>query len=220
MSLEQQMLYDRASRIHKLLLSGLPDGYIVTLIGNIVRDSVAIVQGAIKTNRTVHVPPILLSASAEFGRAYGPAGNGLVRLPSISEGDQRVRTSDWYQPRVYSQNLGNHNIAQRISTAKPLPAHTPAPILHRIPCDRCQRLKKTCKITSHVSCDACHDDRQSCTTGKQALESGTISHHRSDTDRPDCRLNALIDQLTDIAAQVENFAGVLKEYSTTRIKLE
>jgi hypothetical protein len=60
-------------------------------------------------SRTVHVPAILLSASAEFENAYGQAGSRLPSLPSILEDDQRVRASSWYQPSIYAQNLGNNN---------------------------------------------------------------------------------------------------------------
>jgi hypothetical protein len=140
------------------------------------RDSVAIAQWALKVKRAIHVPAILLSASAEFESAYSPAGNGLLKLPSISEGDQRVRASDWYRPQAYDQTLGHHNgmspvifmaiinfiafclVARQISNTKPLPAYMPASTWHQITCDRCQSLKKICKTTLHSSCDACYND--------------------------------------------------------------
>jgi hypothetical protein len=38
----------------------------------------------------VHVPALLLSASAEFKTAYGAEGNGMPRLSRISENDRRI----------------------------------------------------------------------------------------------------------------------------------
>jgi hypothetical protein len=74
---------------------------------------------------------------------------------------------------------------------------------------------------SHLSCDACCDDRQGCTIAKRPLGYGKLSIIISWV------LIALIaDQPTGIAAQVEHFAGLLKEYGVpnirpqSRIKLE
>ena len=63
------------------------------LAEDIQRDSVAVVEMAMKMSGTIHVPAILLSASAEFENAYGPAGNRSPSLSSISEDDPRVRAS-------------------------------------------------------------------------------------------------------------------------------
>ena len=59
--------------------------------------------------KTVQVPAILLSASAEYKIAYGPAGNRIPVLSRISEDDERVKESYWYQPPVDAQHLRNHN---------------------------------------------------------------------------------------------------------------
>jgi hypothetical protein len=84
------------------------------LAEDIQRDSVAVVEMAMKMSGTIHVPAILLSASAEFENAYGPAGNRSPSLSSISEDDPRVRASYWYQPLVNTQTLGHHNCMPRI----------------------------------------------------------------------------------------------------------
>jgi len=125
MSLDQQKLYDHASKVHMLLLSPIPEEDKAAQIGNLVvgklivifsdpteyaqRDSVAITWGAVTTSRAINVPAILLSAGIEFETAYGPAGNRLPTLSNISESDQRVKANPYHQQPICPQYTSFYN---------------------------------------------------------------------------------------------------------------
>ena len=126
MSSDQQKMYTHAYNVGRLLSSDLPEEDIVIQIGGIVvgnlslslwtlsdnfiqRDVVETIKKATDDCTPMHVPAILLSASAEFDQAYRQGGNQKPQLSNISEDDQRTKTSSWYQPLIFAQNLGIHS---------------------------------------------------------------------------------------------------------------
>jgi hypothetical protein len=129
---DQEKIYNHASNVAKLLLSRAPE---VDVIGEIVvrpllylllplsehkqRDAVETVRKATASGVLMHVPAILLSASAEFDLAYSADGNSQPNLSRISENDQRAKASSWYQPLIYSQCPVIHSMLHRFFFSLP-----------------------------------------------------------------------------------------------------
>ena len=61
-------------------------------------ESIAIVQQANSSQRRLYVPPILLSASAEFQHSYSQQPNIEPQLQNILADDPRIKRSPWYCP--------------------------------------------------------------------------------------------------------------------------
>jgi hypothetical protein len=60
------------------------------------RESIQIAGRSLEQGRRLHVPRILLSASAEFQAAYGQRPAREPDLSQISVNDIRVKDSPWY----------------------------------------------------------------------------------------------------------------------------
>ncbi|KIM79807.1 hypothetical protein PILCRDRAFT_545502 [Piloderma croceum F 1598] len=206
----QKNIHINARAVSELLRSSDPTDVVVTRVGEILRQSIYIGRLANRDRVLLHIPRILLSASAEFEEAR--ASNKQPQLDRISADDERIKSSPWYRAE------GRILPPQRSLTViriPPRPHHHIAPsAVAESDCSTCQQLHIPCTRSNPSACDQCHKSHVHCSLVPSSViinvgPQHTQTEHNDAINRNPPRLGE--DELTRWIASIENRLAALEK---------